>query len=292
VTNALYNGTLYTYCVETTSCVSDNAFLQDVIYAHRYAGDTYDFYAKYLGRDSYDNKGSDIISNTHIPIASGNASWQSTSKQMYYGDGFSQADDVVAHEITHGVSQFSAPTFADMYVGQTGAIDESFSDIFGEFIDLTNGHGRDIPEFNWLIGEDLPITNINPRGAVRNMANPPDYGHPDRMTSLYYASNQQTSIDNGGVHIDSGVGNKAAFLMTSGGTFNGVAVPGLGILKVARIYYHAYRYLTAGTQYSDLFRILQQSCSDLTSIQVTTPADCDSVYRAVVAVEMYKPPIR
>jgi bacillolysin len=302
VTKALSNGTLYTYCVETTNCMSDNAFFQDVVYAHRYAGDTYDFYANYLGRDSYDNKGSAIISNTHIPAA-GAAAWLPTSQEMVYADGFSRADDVVGHEITHGVSQASALEFAGMYVGQTGAINESFSDIFGEFVDLTNGYGRDIPEFNWLIGEDLPITNINPRGAVRNMANPPDYGRqPDKMTSPYYnllgnvyiGSNQQPSQDNdqGGVHINSGVGNKAAFLMTSGGTFNGVAVPGLGIPKVARIYYQAYRYLTAGTQYSNLFRILQQSCSDLTSIQVTTLADCNSVYRAVVAVEMYKPPIR
>jgi bacillolysin len=297
----LSNGVLSPYCVND-SCAGNDA---DANYANLYAGDTYDFYFNSFGRRSYDDQDSVIISNTHEPGAANNAFWDPISKQMNYGDGFSSADDVVAHELTHGVTQFRAPEFADMYVGQTGAINESFSDIFGEFVDQNNRNGRDNPEFKWLIGEDLPPASA----PLRSMVYPPAYGQPDRMTSsnynllridslgrpVYLGSNEKPSKDtndNGGVHINSGVGNKAAFLMTDGGSFNGVAVSGLGIPKVATIYYQAYKYLRAGTKYSELANILRQSCSDLTSIKVTTPADCNSVQRAVFAVEMDKPPIR
>ncbi len=294
-------------CQETTNCVGSDT---DIVLAHKYAGDTYDFYYNYLRQqDSLDGRGYPLRSFAHFGVGFQNALWDGS--EMLYGDGYASADDVVGHELTHGLTQFmtkqqpsgqnpSGLSFSDNYTRQTGAINESFSDIFGEFIDLTNGAGTDTPDVAWLIGDDLPT------GAIRDISNPPRGLQPDRMTSPlfnylgllgengYIDNNQQPDTqvnDNLGVHINSGVGNKAAFLMTSGDTFNNVVVPGIGVRKVARIYYQAYRYLTAGTQYSNLFHILQQSCSDLTSIQVTTPADCDSVYRAVVAVEMYKPPI-
>ena len=160
---------------------------------------------------------------------------------MLYGDGFASADDVVGHELTHGVTQFESNL---LYYYQSGAINESLSDVFGEFVDLTNGVGNDTAGVRWLLGEDLSI------GAIRNMANPPAFGDPDRMTSSLYTG---TTSDNGGVHTNSGVNNKAASLMVDGGTFNGHTVTALGIDKVARFYYKAQvDLLTSGSDYSDL----------------------------------------
>ena len=93
-----------------------------------------------------------------------NAFWNGT--QMVYGNGgnLAQADDVVGHELTHGVTDFESNLF---YYYQSGAINESFSDIFGEFVDQTNGKGDDSAGVKWLMGEDSSL------GALRDMENPP-----------------------------------------------------------------------------------------------------------------------
>src|SRR5260221_3831081 len=107
---------------------------------------------------------------------------------MVYGDGcFLVVDDVVAHELTHGVTQHESGL---IYQDQSGAINESFSDTWGEFIDLTNGVGNDSSGVRWLMGEDTSD------GAIRDMKNPPNYFQPDRMSSPYYYYGPD---DNGGV---------------------------------------------------------------------------------------------
>ncbi len=138
---------------------------------------------------------------------------------MVYGQGYAAADDVVGHELTHGVTEFSSHL---NYYYQSGAINESFSDVFGELIDQTNGVGNDTAEVKWLLGEDIPGV-----GAIRDMETPSAYGDPDRMTSPNYTADA-SEADAGGVHTNSGVNNKAAFLITDGGTFNGRTVTGLG----------------------------------------------------------------
>ena len=80
-----------------------------------------------------------------------NAFWNGT--QMVYGEDFSLADDVDAHELTHAVTEKSASL---AYYMQSGALNESFSDIFGETVDLTNGAGTDTAAVRWQLGEDLP----------------------------------------------------------------------------------------------------------------------------------------
>ena len=96
-----------------------------------------------------------------------NAYWD--GEQMVYGAGFA-ADDVVGHELTHGVTDFSSRLF---YYAQSGAINESLSDVFGELIDLGNGAGTDTPAVRWEIGEDIPGI-----GALRDMADPTDLRRP------------------------------------------------------------------------------------------------------------------
>jgi Zn-dependent metalloprotease len=245
--------------------------------AHVHAADAYDFYDDHHGRDSLNDAGMTIVSTVHYASGYFNAFWSGT--QMVYGDaaGFPLADDVVGHELTHGVTQYESNLF---YHYQSGAINESFSDLWGEFIDLTNGTGSDGSGVRWLMGED-----ISGWGAIRDMENPPAFGDPDRMlSSLYY----EGAADNGGVHTNSGVNNKAAFLLTDGGTFNGYTVRGLGIDKTAAIYYEAQtNLLTSGADYYDLYNVLYQACVNLIGGgEGITSSDCLEVRDATNAVEM------
>lgn len=150
----------------------------DVDAAYVLGAATLDFFGTVVGRPSINGSGAPIplIATTRFcrndsQCTSGyaNAFWD--GEQMVYGKGYASADDVVAHELTHGVTQYG-PNL--LYAYQSGAINEALSDIFGELFDqwyLTDG---DTSDQRWLLGEDLPI------GAVRNMSNPPAMGDPDK----------------------------------------------------------------------------------------------------------------
>jgi len=230
--------------------------ITDADLAYDYAGDTYDFFFNEHGRDSLNDAGMDLVSTTrYCPSAAScpyqNAFWNGA--QMVYGQGFAAADDVVGHELTHGVTNFSSDLF---YYYQSGAINESFSDVWGEFIDQINGSGTDTAAVKWQMGEDIPGI-----GAIRNMKDPPLFNDPDKMTSGYYYCGEG---DNGGVHINSGVNNKAVYLMTDGDTFNGYTVSGLGIARVADLYYEVQtNLLTSGSNYNDLYDALIQASLNL-----------------------------
>lgn len=247
--------------------------------AHLFAGDTYDFYLNEHGRDSLDDAGLTLTSTVHYSdFLCPNAFWDGS--QMVYCTGLA-VDDVVGHELTHGVTENSS---ALLYYYESGAINESLSDIWGEFIDLSNGAGDDSPSVRWLIGEDLTSSV----GVIRDMANPPTFGDPDTMSSPYY---YYYSSDNGGVHYNSGINNKAAYLMTDGDTFNGYTVNGLGPGKVADIYYEAQtNLLTSGSDYADLYAALNQACQNLIGTGGIASVDCLNVQAAVDAVEMNTDP--
>jgi bacillolysin len=268
-------------CNESNSC-TDVSFDADVRAAHLYAGQTYDFYLNNHARDSINNAGMTLTSTADYchPFQScpyRNAFWN--GQQMVYGDGFAAADDVVGHELTHGVTENESHLF---YYYQSGAINESFSDVWGEFIDLSNTSGTDTADTRWKLGEDVPIF-----GAIRDMEDPPFFGDPDRMLSSNYTANFSED-DSGGVHTNSGVNNKAAYLMTDGGTFNGKTVTALGITKVAKIYYEAQtNLLTSASDYQDLHSNLRQACTNLTGTSGITSVDCAEVQDAVDATEMH-----
>jgi len=119
--------------------------------AYDYSGDTYDYFFTQHGRDSYDGNGAALISTVdYCPSATDcpyqNAYWNGGQRRMVYGDGFPAADDVVAHELTHAVTDYSADLY---YYQQSGALNESFSDIFGETVDLLNASGTDTPAVRW-----------------------------------------------------------------------------------------------------------------------------------------------
>lgn len=254
--------------------------IADVDLAYQYSGDTYDFYWNFHQRDSLDDAGMRLVSTARFcstdatdPCPYPNAFWN--GEQMVYGAGYASADDVVAHELTHGVTEHTSNVF---YYMQSGAISESLSDIWGEFVDLTNGHGDDSAQVRWLIGEDLPD------GIVRDMSSPHAYGDPERTTdSRYYCGAE----DGGGVHRNSGVVNKTAFLMTDGGAFNGRTVTGLGITKTAAIWYETQtQLLTSAADFQDLYDLLPQACTNLVGAAGITATDCQQVALAVAATEL------
>ena len=168
----------------------------DADHAYQYLGDTHDYYFSRFGRDSYNAAGAAMKATVHYGTNYQNAFWNGV--QMVFGDGF-PIDDVTAHEMTHAVTENEANL---IYQNQSGALNESFSDIFGEIIDMTNGAGNDTPPVAWLMGEDLPGI-----GAIRSLADPTLYGDPDRVSNY-----DCTTADNGGVHTNSGIPNKAAYL--------------------------------------------------------------------------------
>ena len=260
--------------------------IRDVDDAYELTGAAYAFYRSRFGRDSIDGLGMPLVSTTRYCDPDDrrhqcpwpNAAWYPTVGQIAFGQGFASADDVVGHELTHAVVDHTSNLFPYY---QAGAIDESIADTMGELFDQTNGRGTDMEAVRWRVGEDTPIGT--PR---RDMRQPSRFGQPDRMTSDFYTLDPK-GWDQGGVHTNSGVGNKAAFLITDGGTFNGRTVRGLGAEKAARIYYElATSQLTSASDYADLFYALPQACRNLVGTAGISAADCDQVVAAVNAVEM------
>ncbi len=249
----------------------------DVDDAYTLSGVTYDYFFMQHGRDSYDGAGATIVSsvNWNDGVSCPNAFWNSV--QMVYCLGFASADDVVGHEITHAVTEREANLF---YFVQSGALNESYSDSFGEAIDLLNVTPTDTPGVRWEVGEDLPI------GAIRNMMDPTLYFNPGKMSDVLFFWCDTTS-DGGGVHTNSGVPNHAFALMVDGGTYNGHSVTGVGLVKAGQIQYRALTvYLTNSSGFLDNFNALMQACSDLIGTSGITAADCAQVYYALLAVEM------
>ena len=239
----------------------------DVDEAYDFVGDTYDFYAAEHNRDGWDDSGSTLLTFVRLPEA--NAYWNGLF--IAFGTGFA-SDDVVAHEYTHAVTEFESGL---IYFGFSGAINESFSDMWGEFVDLTNGVGNDSDEVRWFLGEDVVVEgNLDqtseqdpsfptdarkqgddveiPGNAIRYMKDPTVFGDPDRLGSpLLFPT--ESFFDNGGVHINSGIGNKLCYLLTDGDEFNGETIQGMGISQTADLFYETQFLLSQTADYHDLY---------------------------------------
>ena len=179
--------------------------------AYETSGFVRDYFRDTFKLNSIDDNGLDIISNVHYGNAYNNAFWD--GDEMTYGDGdgkefkdFASAIDVVAHELAHGITQFLANL---EYRSQSGALNEHFSDVFGTIVKQKYLQ-QDISEADWLIG-DTVVTEEFPGVAIRSMKAPGtanDFdSQPDHMDN-YYSGN----ADNQGVHINSGIPNKAFYL--------------------------------------------------------------------------------
>ena len=255
----------------------------DVDAAYRLMGVYDDFLASRFGRDGLDGRGDRLKATVRYCASYGcpwrNAQWKWDSQQAIFGTGWSQADDIVAHELTHGLLDHEVPLF---YQYQSGAINESLADVFGELVDLSNVSGGDTAASAWRIGEDTPV------GAFRDMQEPGRFGHPDRMRSARW---HISPADDGGVHRNSGVGNKTAALIADGGRFRGYRIAGIGRTRTARLYYQALTTrLTPAANYIDLADALVAACADLAGRDGMTLAHCASVREATKATQMHLPP--
>jgi Zn-dependent metalloprotease len=212
-----------------------------------------------------------------------NAFWNGVG--MFYGQGYASADDVVGHEMTHGVIQHSSDLF---YWGQSGAINESLADIMGEILDHQHASRGDSPQ-SWTIGEDLP------GGAIRSMRDPGRFRQPDSMTSRRYAPGGDS--DNGGVHTNSGVGNRTFYLISQGGKQDGRTVHGIdgtSLRKSATLYLDVSEHLVSGSDYADLAAVLDSSCRSLSRGHTAgmTRANCRAVHVATLATRLRTTPPR
>ncbi|MBA2873871.1 thermolysin [Anoxybacillus caldiproteolyticus] len=256
---------------------ADNQFFASydapAVDAHYYAGVTYDYYKNVHNRLSYDGNNAAIRSSVHYSQGYNNAFWNGS--QMVYGDGDGQTFiplsggiDVVAHELTHAVTDYTAGL---IYQNESGAINEAISDIFGTLVEFYANKNPD-----WEIGEDVYTPGIS-GDSLRSMSDPAKYGDPDHYSKRYTGTQ-----DNGGVHINSGIINKAAYLISQGGTHYGVSVVGIGRDKLGKIFYRALtQYLTPTSNFSQLRAAAVQSATDLYG---STSQEVASVKQAFDAV--------
>jgi bacillolysin len=218
--------------------------------AHYYAGVVDDFYGDTFSRDSIDDNGMTIISTVHYARNYCNAFWN--GEQMTYGDGdgrtclpLSGGLDVVGHELTHGVTEFTSNL---IYEGESGALNESFSDMMGNTIEFYAAQQGTDPagEPDWRIGEDVIVDT----DGFRNMGDPQEFGDPDHYSELFTGPE-----DGGGVHTNSGIPNHAYYLAVNGGRNAGcggspsghthtadcdVTVPAVGLSTAEHIFYDGF----------------------------------------------------
>lgn len=206
--------------------------------AYNGSGAVYDFYNKVYGRNSVDGNGMRLDSTVHYGKNYDNAFWN--GQQMVYGDGdgelfrrFTISLDIIGHELTHGVTQFEA---ALEYQDQPGALNESMSDVFGSLVKQWV-RKQTAKQADWLIGAGLLGPNVKGK-ALRSMAAPgtayddPALGkdpQPAHMRDYY-----KGTADNGGVHINSGIPNRAFYLTA-------MALGGRAWERAGRIWYVALR---------------------------------------------------
>ncbi len=239
---------------------SKSKFFEDkaAVDAHVNAGKVYDYYKKTFNRNSFDDKGAKLISTVHVGESWNNAAWNGV--QMMYGDGdgktfipLSAGLDVIGHELTHAVTEHTANL---VYKNEPGALNESLSDIMGVMVEKKS----------WDLGADI-YTPGKPGDALRSLKDPasipnplkPGEGYPDHYNKRYTGT-----ADNGGVHINSSINNKAAYLVSEGGEHYGVKVTGVGREATEKIYYRALtKYLTANSDFKMMRQAALQSAEDL-----------------------------
>ena len=255
----LNNGTNYNNASDVTDSNTNFNAAATAVQAHWGAESTHKYYLQNHSRDSYNGSGAIIKSYVSYSSNYVNAFWDGS--RMTYGDGNGTsygplvALDIVGHEITHGVVEYTANL---VYSYESGALNESFADIFGESVENFATGTND-----WYMGTDI---GIGGSGALRSMSNPNAFGDPD----TYQGTNWHTaSSDNGGVHINSGVQNKWFYILTTGesGTNDvgsSYSVSGIGMTKAAAIAYRNLSvYLSRNSQYSDARAGAIQSAIDL-----------------------------
>ncbi|WP_439882160.1 M4 family metallopeptidase [Pontibacter sp. MBLB2868] len=256
--------------VSTTS-----AFDQPVaVSAHYNAGVAYDYFLNVHGRNSINGQGGSIYSIVNIADVNGNSIENAFWNDVFiaYGNGgdnlkpLAASLDIAGHEMSHGVVSNSANL---EYYGQSGAINESISDIFGAMMDRED----------WKVGEDVVKLTSYPSGAARDISNPHNGGvkgdnswQPAHMSEYVHGED-----DNGGVHSNSGIVNYAYYLIATD----------ISKEKAEKIYYRALtQYLTKSSQFIDLRIAVVQAATDLYGAASAEVGAVASAFDAVGILEV------
>lgn len=268
----------------------------------------YNFFKNAFGYVSYDAADHTMITVNNDPtISCPNARWNGT--YAGYCDG-TATDDVIAHEWGHAYTEYTSGL---IYQYQSGALNESYSDVWGETIDLLNNYMDDGENLSvrtttacsgslrWKMGEDASAFG----GAIRDMWNPNCNGDPAKVLDAtnYYCG----TADSGGVHTNSGVTNHLYALLVDGGAYNGYTMTGMGFVKAAHLWWRAQKnYLTATSDFANFANALEASANDLIGVnlqglstsgtpagltgQSITSADVQNVKNGILAVQLRTSP--
>ena len=229
---------------------------------------TYDYYLEKFGINSFDNNGAKIVSSVHVGSNYNNAYWNGSQFAFGDGDGYyfiplSGGIDVVAHEYTHAVTEHSADL---VYQYESGALNEAISDIMGAAVEFHHNENAD-----WYMGEDIVAYGLG-MPYLRSLEDPTVCGDPDHYSDIYVGTD-----DNGGVHTNSGVINKVAYLIGHGGVHYGVTVQGQGVDAMENIFYKALTtYMVSSTNFSQARTACILAATDLygaSSSEVTAVAN-------------------
>ncbi len=267
--NVNQNNLKTVYLVESTSLTD---WIPDAVSALMNFDDTYDYFLKQHQRNSIDGSGGNVQAAVRIGEMD-NAFWSGDSKMMFFGNArpYAEALDVVAHELTHGVTENSAGLIYEL---QPGAMNEAFSDIFGEMVEA-----RTRGEVDWLLGQDLgdPFRDMKTPGNVKFG----DKGLPSKMSEYFDLAND-SNHDHGGVHINSSIINHAFYMLAEG--LNGA----IGLTDAEKIFY---RCLTVHLQKQSQFIDARLGC--VASAEELFGADstqAKKVGEAFDAVEIFDKP--
>jgi Zn-dependent metalloprotease len=234
---------------------TNNTWDAKAVSAQYNASVAYEYYRTTHGRNSINGKGGSVLSFINVAEQNGaamdNAYWN--GRGMYYGNGsrvfnsLAAGLDVAGHELTHGVVEATA---ALRYIGQSGALNESFADIFGCMIERQN----------WKMGETVVKPGVYPSNAMRDLSNPHNgvsrgkQGWQPQSMQEYQNLPNTTAGDNGGVHVNNSIPNYAYYLFATE----------VGKEKAERVFYKTLTsYLSASSQFADLRIGTRLACEEL-----------------------------
>ena len=259
-----------------------------VVDAHVYTGYTYDYYFRRFGRRGINDANLTLRTIVH-PVRRENFATQGSTFSLMFANAFytgngmmvygvglpdtttangrtwnftSAAIDIVAHEITHGVTDYTSDL---IYMNESGALNESFSDIMATSVEFFfQAAGDGLLRADYICGEDAVRGTSNPTNGIRSLANPVAYGHPDHYSIRFLGT-----ADNGGVHINSSISNHAFYLAIEGGIhrLSGVIVQGVGSgnrEQIERVFYRAFtEFLTPTSNFAVARAATIQAARDL-----------------------------
>ena len=255
------------YCpLEGFGCVNPDGEGHDTF---DFTHDVYDFYGQF-GHESFDGDDSALHVYLDVGFSPDNAS--STDCGAYFIHQFSSGmltPDIFGHEVGHSFHNSEANY---EYSFESGAIAEHIADMFGYFFSCYEGTDCD-----WQHGEDG--SRADEKGCGRDMADPVRCDQPDQFVDYVH-----TTADDGGVHINSGILNKAGYLLTDGDTFNGIIVNGIGRDKASWVYYETVKNLGSNPGFNDFADEIYDTCLGMVGGHGITNTDCCQVRNALAAV--------